>query len=149
VQRTRALPFSHLVLNGQKRKNSLYPSELKTLRGSDKSETDRFKVSQKHVATAVGLHEMTINNWETNRTLRAVRLVPRIIEFLDYSTGGQLAFLAATFDDLKGETGIGAHDFRILNNMSTSINIRTSAGGVEHFYLRTSQLETIKTFQKI
>jgi DNA-binding transcriptional regulator YiaG len=42
-------------------------------------------LTQEHLANSLGLHEMTINNWETKRSLPAVRLMPRIIEFLGYS----------------------------------------------------------------
>lgn len=41
--------------------------------------------TQEDVANALGLHEMTVNNWETNRTEPALRLVPRIIDFLGFA----------------------------------------------------------------
>lgn len=42
------------------------------------------RLIQAEVAGLLGVDDMTINNWETNRTVPAVRLIPRIIHFLGY-----------------------------------------------------------------
>jgi DNA-binding XRE family transcriptional regulator len=39
---------------------------------------------QKEVAAQIGVDEATIYNWEANRNQPAVRLIPRIIQFLGY-----------------------------------------------------------------
>jgi transcriptional regulator with XRE-family HTH domain len=40
---------------------------------------------QKDVAKRIGANKDTIYNWETNRTEPEVRLIPGIINFLDYA----------------------------------------------------------------
>ena len=40
---------------------------------------------QKQVADQIGVHELTITNWEVNATVPEVRYMPVIIEFLGYN----------------------------------------------------------------
>ena len=39
---------------------------------------------QKQIAEIIGVDEVTIYNWESNRNEPALQLIPRIIEFLGY-----------------------------------------------------------------
>jgi transcriptional regulator with XRE-family HTH domain len=39
---------------------------------------------QRDVARQIGVNKDTIHNWETNRTEPEVRLIPHIIDFLEY-----------------------------------------------------------------
>jgi DNA-binding XRE family transcriptional regulator len=41
-----------------------------------------LKLLQKQVANQIGVHEMTITNWEDNATIPEVRYLPTIIQFL-------------------------------------------------------------------
>ena len=42
-------------------------------------------LQQKQVAQQIGVDMSTITNWEINRTIPAIRFMPRIIEFLGYT----------------------------------------------------------------
>ena len=79
---TPALPFCHFKIKAEKPKDSRYPAEIKTLGDHVRAKRIDLELTQKQVAERLGVHEMTINNWETGRTVPVVRLVLRIIEFL-------------------------------------------------------------------
>jgi transcriptional regulator with XRE-family HTH domain len=40
---------------------------------------------QKDVARQIGLNKDTIHNWEMNRTVPEVRVIPKVIDFLGYA----------------------------------------------------------------
>ena len=40
---------------------------------------------QNQVANQIGVHELTITNWEVNATVPEVRYIPAIIQFLGYN----------------------------------------------------------------
>jgi len=61
-----------------------YPTEINSLSDHLRAKRQDLRLTQKQVALAPKTDPMTINNLETNRTNPAVRLVPRIIEFLGY-----------------------------------------------------------------
>jgi transcriptional regulator with XRE-family HTH domain len=44
-----------------------------------------LQLLQKQVADQIGVHELTITNWESNATVPEVRYIPAIIQFLGYN----------------------------------------------------------------
>jgi DNA-binding XRE family transcriptional regulator len=44
-----------------------------------------LKLLQKQVAEQIGVHELTITNWEVSATVPEVRYIPAIIQFLGYN----------------------------------------------------------------
>jgi DNA-binding transcriptional regulator YiaG len=79
------LPFCHAELRASKPKPSHYPKLLNTL--GDHIRTRRLDLGlfQSQVAEQIGVKEATINNWEGNKSLPAIRYVPAILLFLEYN----------------------------------------------------------------
>ena len=64
--------------------SSYYPKEINTLGDHIRTRRLDLKLLQKQVADEIGVHEMTITNWEVNATIPEVRYLPAIIRFLGY-----------------------------------------------------------------
>jgi transcriptional regulator with XRE-family HTH domain len=89
------LPFCHSTLKAKKPKDSRYPSEIQTLGDHLRRRRLDLGLKQKEVARMLGVDEMTVNNWETNRRKPVVRFMPRIMEFLGYTPYmGPMSFAA-------------------------------------------------------
>jgi transcriptional regulator with XRE-family HTH domain len=78
------LPFCHFSLKAPRPKSELYPAELKTYGDHVRAKKLDAGLLQREVADEIGVDEATVFNWEGNRTEPAVRLIPRIIQFLGY-----------------------------------------------------------------
>jgi DNA-binding XRE family transcriptional regulator len=83
-----ALPFCHLVLTSQKRRNSKYPQELRTLGDHIRNRRLDLGLFQKDVAQQIRVHPMTIVNWESNATRPQTSHIPAVIVFLSYDPAG-------------------------------------------------------------
>ena len=79
---TPALPSCHIRLTGRKLLPAAYPRELSTLGDHLRKRRLDLGLLQKELADELGVDEMTICNWETNRTSPQLRFIPRIITFL-------------------------------------------------------------------
>jgi transcriptional regulator with XRE-family HTH domain len=79
------LPFCHFELRAPKPKPSCYPKEINTLGDHIRARRLDLKLLQKEVAEQIGVHELTITNWEGNATVPEVRYMPAIIQFLGYN----------------------------------------------------------------
>jgi DNA-binding transcriptional regulator YiaG len=79
-----ALPFCHTELRAPKPKPVQYPNEINTLGDHIRTHRLDLKFLQKQVADQIGVHELTITNWEVNATVPEVRYMPAIIRFLGY-----------------------------------------------------------------
>ena len=75
-------PFCRIVLKAAK--STLYPKELRTVGDHLKKRRLDLGLLQKDVAARLKVNDWTICNWENNKTVPAVRYLPRIIEFLGY-----------------------------------------------------------------
>jgi len=78
------LPFCHLELRAARRKSASYPKQINSLGDHLRARRLDLKLLQKQVADQIGIHEMTIINWESNATVPEVRYIPAIIQFLGY-----------------------------------------------------------------
>ena len=63
---------------------SAYPKEIKTLGDHIRKRRLDLGLRQRDVAKQIGVNKDTICNWETNRTVPEVCLIPHIIDFLGY-----------------------------------------------------------------
>jgi transcriptional regulator with XRE-family HTH domain len=72
------------MLKAQRPKSALYPSELITYGDHIRARRLDAGLSQRQAAEAMGVDETSVFNWESNRAQLAVRLIPRIIQFLGY-----------------------------------------------------------------
>lgn len=79
---TVALPFCHWTLTAPK--PTAYPKELRTVGDHLKKRRLDLGLFQKDVALQLGVNESTILNWENNTCAPAIRMLPRIIDFLGY-----------------------------------------------------------------
>jgi transcriptional regulator with XRE-family HTH domain len=79
------LPFCHAEFRVIKPHPSHYPKEINTLGDHIRSHRLDLKLLQKQVADQIGVHELTITNWEVNATDPEVRYMPAIIQFLGYN----------------------------------------------------------------
>jgi transcriptional regulator with XRE-family HTH domain len=79
-----ALPFCHRELRAVKPKSDRYPKELNTL--GDHIRARRFDLGlfQSQVAELIGVHPLTITNWEGNTSQPPVQYIPAIIQLLGY-----------------------------------------------------------------
>ena len=79
-----ALPFCHAELRASKPRPVHYPKQINTLGDHIRKRRLDLKLLQKQVADRIGVHELTITNWERNATVPAIRHIPAIIRFLGY-----------------------------------------------------------------
>jgi transcriptional regulator with XRE-family HTH domain len=78
------LPFCHVQLVGPKPLPRAYPRELRTLGDHLRKQRIDLGLLQRDVAEKLQVNQMTICNWETNRTSPQLRLIPEIVAFLGY-----------------------------------------------------------------
>jgi|WetSurMetagenome_2_1015567.scaffolds.fasta_scaffold687262_1 transcriptional regulator with XRE-family HTH domain len=79
-----ALPFCSLILKSPKPLSDQYPKEINTLGDHLRKRRLDLRLLQREVAEKIGVDEMTVNNWERQRTQPEIRFIARIIEFLGY-----------------------------------------------------------------
>ena len=79
-----ALPFCHAELRASKPNPAHYPKQINTLGDHIRARRLDLKLLQKQVAAQIGVHEITISNWEGNAAVPAIRYMPAIIQFLGY-----------------------------------------------------------------
>ena len=65
-------------------KSDNYPKCLKSLGNHLRARRIDLGLFQSQVAAQIGVHELTICNWEGNESQPAVRCIPAIIRFLGY-----------------------------------------------------------------
>src|SRR5262249_43289622 len=82
---TPALPFCHLLLKARKPRSADYPTRLNSLGDRVRARRLDLALTQKDLARRLRIDATTVNNWETGRAVPALRLLPRIIQFLDYA----------------------------------------------------------------
>ena len=78
------MPFCQLTLKAERPKSGLYPEEITTYGDHIRARRLDAGLSQKQAAEAIGVDETSVFNWEGNKVHPAVRLIPRIIQFLGY-----------------------------------------------------------------
>ena len=78
------MPFCHIQLTGYKALPPAYPRELKTLGDHLRKRRLDLGLLQRDVAERLEVNQMTVCNWETNRTSPQLRFIPRIHAFLGY-----------------------------------------------------------------
>jgi DNA-binding XRE family transcriptional regulator len=76
---TPALPFCHAEFRRSKPRPVSYPKEINTLGDHIRARRLDLNLLQKQVADRIGVHELTITNWECNATVPEVRYIPAII----------------------------------------------------------------------
>lgn len=79
-----ALPFCHFEVRVSKPKSERYPKEMKTLGDHIRARRIDLGLFQSQVAAQIGVHELTICNWEGNESKPAIGWIPAIIRFLGY-----------------------------------------------------------------
>lgn len=78
------MPFCHSELWAAKPKSEDYPKELNTLGDHIRARRLDLGLFQSQVATLIGVHPLTITNWEGNASEPPVQYIPFIIQFLGY-----------------------------------------------------------------
>jgi transcriptional regulator with XRE-family HTH domain len=79
-----ALPFCHFELQAPRCKPASYPKQINSLGDHIRTRRLDLKLLQKQLADQVGVHELTITNWEGNATVPEIRFMPAIIQFLGF-----------------------------------------------------------------
>jgi transcriptional regulator with XRE-family HTH domain len=78
------LPFCYKTLTAKKPSEKPYPKELKTIGDHIRKRRLDLGLFQKDVAATIGVDICTVTNWENGRCGPALRVMPRILEFLGY-----------------------------------------------------------------
>ncbi len=79
-----ALPFCHVRLKASKPQSSQYPKSLNTLGDHLRKKRLDLGLLQKEVASQIGVDEITICNWERQRTAPTLSHIPKVLGFLGY-----------------------------------------------------------------
>jgi len=88
------LPFCHAHLKAGRPLPRAYPQVLVTIGDHLRKRRLDLGLLQRELAERLGVDEMTVTNWELNRTRPAVRFIPsliRLIGYLPYPVGTTLA----------------------------------------------------------
>jgi transcriptional regulator with XRE-family HTH domain len=64
--------------------SSQYPKQINTLGDHLRTRRLNLNLLQRHVADQIGVHPLTIANWESNESSPETRFIPAIIQFLGY-----------------------------------------------------------------
>lgn len=78
------MPFCHFVFRSPKPKSDNYPKRLNSLGDHLRARRIGLGLFQSQVAAQIGVHALTICNWESNESRPAVKYIPAIIGFLGY-----------------------------------------------------------------
>jgi transcriptional regulator with XRE-family HTH domain len=76
------LHFCHFEVRTAKPKSERYPKKLSTLGGRIRTRRLDLGLIQSQIAAQIGVHELTITNWEGNASQPPARYLPAIIRFL-------------------------------------------------------------------
>ena len=79
------MPFCHSEFRAPKPQSAHYPKQINSFGDHLRARRLDLKLLQKQVADQIGVHELTITNWERNATVPEVRYMPAVIQFLGYS----------------------------------------------------------------
>ncbi len=79
-----ALPFCKVVLTAKKPQSETYPKTLTTIGDHLRKKRLDLNLYQKDVAKILDVTTSTVTNWEKHRGRPALRLIPKIIEFLGH-----------------------------------------------------------------
>ena len=79
------IAFCHIQLTTRKPLPPDYPRHLRTLGDHLRKRRLDLGLLQRDAAEELGVDEMTVCNWETNRTSPQLHLIPKIIAFLGYN----------------------------------------------------------------
>ena len=79
-----SLPCCHIRLTARKPPPPSYPRQLKSLGDHIRKQRLDLGLLQTDVAHEFGVDEMTVCNWEINRTSPQLRFITKIIAFLGY-----------------------------------------------------------------
>ncbi len=79
-----ALPFCKVELKAPKPLSRLYPRKLITLGDHLRKKRLDLNLLQKDAAKILGADDLSIVNWEKNRTEPSLEFLPRIADFLGY-----------------------------------------------------------------
>jgi len=85
------LPFCHFEVRVAKPKPERYPKELNTLGDIIRARRIDLGLFQSQVAEQIGVHELTVTNWERNATQPPVEYHLAIIRFIGYDPLGKSA----------------------------------------------------------
>jgi transcriptional regulator with XRE-family HTH domain len=78
------LPFCHFTVKAERPRPSAYPQELKTLGDHIRKKRLDLGLLQREVAEKLGVDKDSVYHWEKNQYAPSLRVIPRIIQFLDY-----------------------------------------------------------------
>lgn len=76
------MPFVKVTLTASKTKD--FNANPQTLGEHLRKRRRELRLFQKDVAVRIGVNEWTYHNWETDQCLPAIRMMPRILAFLEY-----------------------------------------------------------------
>jgi DNA-binding XRE family transcriptional regulator len=62
------LPFCHFEIRAARQRASQYPKQINTLGDHIRARRSDLKLLQRQVADQIGVHPLTITNWEGNET---------------------------------------------------------------------------------
>ncbi len=88
------LPFCKVVLHAQKPRQMGYPTEPKTLGQHLKKRRMDMRMSQKKVATLLGISREVYGQWEADHISPRVSSMPKVIDLLGYAPLDDGAVLA-------------------------------------------------------
>lgn len=78
------LPKGQIEITASKPKDFRYPTVLKTLGDHIRRRRVDLKLLQREVGQHIGVHCLSVMNWELNRTTPELKHMPAIISFLGY-----------------------------------------------------------------
>ena len=78
------LPFCHFEIRATRPRPSQYPKQINTLGDHIRTRRLDLKLLQRQVADQIGVHPLTITNWESNESSPETHFIPAIIQFLGY-----------------------------------------------------------------
>jgi transcriptional regulator with XRE-family HTH domain len=84
VANTHVLPFCHFEIRDPRPKPSQYPKQINTLGDYLRARRLDLNLLQRQVADQIGVHPLTITNWESNESSPETHFIPAIIRFLGY-----------------------------------------------------------------
>lgn len=109
------MPFCYAELRTPKLKPERYPKQLSTLGDHLRARRIELGMLQSQVADEIGVHELTITNWERNESRPAVNYMPAIIGFLGYNPAPQAGSFSERVQTVRRRQGLNQREFaRVL-----------------------------------
>jgi transcriptional regulator with XRE-family HTH domain len=78
------LPFCHFEIRATRPRSSQYPKQINTIGEHIRARRLDLNLLQRQVADQIGVHPLTVTNWESNESSPETQFIPAIIEFLGY-----------------------------------------------------------------